>query len=151
MKANLLRPNTTAISAEIANLTNLDIGTLRERWRELYGHYPPGRLARTLLVGATAYGLQERAFGGIKSATRRLLTSVAEDRRKRDASGRCELRPGTLLFREWHGVNHRVTVLERGMLYQERRYRSLSEVARAITGNRWSGPLFFGLKKSARG
>ncbi len=63
-----------------------------------------------------------------------------------DAPGRRELKPGTILLREWHGVNHRVAVLGGGVEYRGQRYRSLSEVARTITGSRWSGPLFFGLK-----
>jgi len=103
------------------------------------------------MVKAIAYRLQERALGGLKPATQRLLDRIVEGHSeaaperipKRGASA------GTLLIREWRGVSHRVTVLDHDVVYRKRRYKSLSEVARAITDARWSGPLFFGLRRRA--
>jgi hypothetical protein len=104
------------------------------------------------MVRAIAYRLQEKAFAGIKPSTDRLLERVAdggwaaarEHTRKRRPSA------GTVLIREWRGVSHRVTVFDKDVVYRGRHYKSLSEVARAITGSRWSGPLFFGLKQRAK-
>ena len=93
------------------------------------------------MIRAVAYQLQERAFGGLTAATRRRLTGAAPSARPSRAA-----RPGTVLLREWQGVTHQVTVIEEGVLYRGERHRSLSAVARVITGSRWSGPLFFGLK-----
>jgi len=86
--------------------------------------------------------MQERALGGLSAGTRRLLCGPEP----RPVRRRRTLRPGTVLVREWHGVGHQVSVLEEGVLYRGERYRSLSEVAHLITGTRWSGPRFFGLK-----
>jgi hypothetical protein len=104
---------------------------------------------RPLLIQGIGYRMQENAHGGLRPATHRQLARVTEAA----AAGHEVLvtpkrspRPGTMLVREWHGVTHQVTVLDDGVLYAERRFRSLSEVARLITGCRWSGPLFFGLR-----
>jgi hypothetical protein len=86
--------------------------------------------------------MQERALGGLSPATRRLLSvdSVSVARKRR------ALRPGSVLVREWQGIAHQVTLSEDGVLYRGQCYRSLSEIARLITGARWSGPRFFGVK-----
>jgi Protein of unknown function (DUF2924) len=112
---------------------------------------PPLRLRRSLLVRALAYRLQEKALGGLKSTTRRLLASGADDttaRRTVHVVRECKIKPGTTLLREWHGVQYRLTILEDGVQFDGELYRSLSQVARKITGSRWSGPLFFGLKSA---
>jgi hypothetical protein len=131
----------------VSGLAALDEANLRRRWAELFGEPPPAGLARSLLIQALAYRLQERALGGLKPSTRRLLERIA----KSPAAFAVERRPkasaGTVLIREWRGVTHRVTVLEHDVVYRGRRYQSLSEIARMITGTRWSGPLFFGLKR----
>ena len=114
---------------------------LAELWAEYFGVAPPSRTSRALMIRAVAYKMQERERGGLSTATRRLL-SQEEGRVAR----RRVIPPGTVLIREWHGVAHQVTVGEEGVLYRGERYRSLSEVARLITGARWSGPRFFGLK-----
>jgi hypothetical protein len=122
---------------------------LNDHFRRVYGVEPPARMRRPLLIRAVAYRVQEKALGGLKPATRRLLASAANDateRRTVHLSPRREIKPGTTLVREWHGIHHRLTVLEDGVQFGGERYRSLSEVARKITGSRWSGPLFFGLK-----
>jgi hypothetical protein len=141
-----------SIAREVAGLTLLEAKTLKQRWRALYGSQPPKAISRELLTRAIAYRLQERAFGGLKPSTRRLVERIGDGRSSsqvRLAAGR-KSGAGTVLLREWHGASHRVTLLDDGVVYRGQRYRSLSEVARAITGARWSGPLFFGLKGRAK-
>ena len=137
------------IPAQITALAGLCIKELKARWRALYDTEPPSRISRELLMRAIAYRLQEREFGSLDVATRRLLERVADNLSgyaKRGAPARIPV-PGTLLIREWRGKAHQVTVLAEGVSFRGRRYGSLSEVARLITGTRWSGPLFFGLRK----
>lgn len=141
------------IQQRLASLRSSSIAELKEQWRELYGSQPPRRISRELLIRAVAYRIQEQVSGGLKPSTRRLLIRLANDAR----SGR-PLRPepapaapgGTVLMREWHGVTHEVRVLDRGMLYKRKRYRSLTEVAQVITGAHWNGPQFFGLRSKRR-
>jgi Protein of unknown function (DUF2924) len=140
------------ISAEIAAVRTLCVKELKSRWRSLYDTEPPSRISRELLTRAIAYRLQEREFGALPSATRRLLERVAADlssHRTRQSVTR-KAAPGTLLIREWRGKAHQVTVHDDGVAYHGKRYGSLSEVARLITGTRLSGPLFFGLRKPVR-
>jgi Protein of unknown function (DUF2924) len=97
--------------------------------------------------------MQENVLGGLKPATRRLLDRVGMDARARKSTNVVPLRkvgPNTILIREWGGTRHEVTVLENGAMFRDKRYRSLSQVAHVITGGRWSGPLFFGLKAPAK-
>jgi hypothetical protein len=141
------------LAEQLANLDGLDGERLKQRWRNLYGTEPPLRVGRSLLRQAIGYRLQENALGGLKPSTRRLLQQVATDAdagRAITASER-KLKPGAVLLREWHGNTHQVTVVEDGVRFRGQRYRSLSQVARVITGARWSGPLFFGLKSTAKG
>ena len=139
------------IRLRLASLKACSITELKEQWRALYSSEPPHRVSRELLTRAVAYRIQEQAFGGLKPSTRRLLERLASDAR----CGRSlKLAPpapasaGTVLMRDWQGTTHEVKVLDRGVLYKRKRYRSLSEVARLITGSRWSGPLFFGLRSN---
>jgi Protein of unknown function (DUF2924) len=152
MKDQFCSNRSEQISAQIAALASLSTNELKISWRDLYDTEPPPRISRELLTRAIAYRQQERAFGGLERSTRRLLERAAEDLtargRKRVAPAR-KVSPGTLLIREWQGAAHQVTVLDQGVVYHDRRYGSLSEVARLITGSRWSGPLFFGLRKQA--
>jgi DUF2924 family protein len=149
MTRNVSEKERQKLSAEIALLESLDVAQLKARWKVLYETEAPPRFSRDLLMRAVAYRMQERVLGGLKPATRRLFERVAQEararRRIRVAPVR-RLAPGALLIREWGGTKYQVTVLERGAMFRGKRYRSLSEVARAITGSRWSGPLFFGLK-----
>jgi hypothetical protein len=141
------RPH-AGLAAELAALPDLSRDTLKERWKELYGAPPPSHLGRPSLVRAIAYRIQEQALGGLDAATRRLLDRAAKDlARGREPSVPPQPVPsGTRLLREWQGVVHEVVVLDRGAQYREKTWPSLSSVAREITGARWSGPLFFGLK-----
>ena len=149
MQDRTLPKSREAISHKLACLRSLPIRELKQQWRSLYRSEPPHRVSRELLTRAVAYRIQEQALGGLKPSTRRLLERFAGDAR----SGRpLTLSPcapasaGTVLMRDWQGTTHEVKVLDRGVLYKRKRYRSLSEVARLITGSRWSGPLFFGLR-----
>jgi len=137
------------LASEIAALQSLDVAQLRARWRTLYQTEAPSRFSRDLLRRAVAYRLQERALGGLKPTTRRLFQRIAADahaRRPLKLTPVRELEPGAVLIREWGGVKYKVVVLESGFSLRGQRYRSLSQVARLITGSHWSGPLFFGLK-----
>ncbi len=141
-----------ALSAEIGGLSKASIRDLRERWKTLYGKEPSGHIGRPFIIRAIAYRLQEKAFGGLKPSTRRLLARVAEESAARSSPKSPLVRKaetGTILVREWQGASHRVTVLHEGVSFKGKRYRSLSEVAREITGSRWSGPRFFGLRLPA--
>jgi hypothetical protein len=140
------------LAREITRLPALDVPALRQSWAALFGDDPSPNLGRALLIRAIAYRLQEKALAGLKPSTQRVLDRIA-DKRSKDAPQYIPQRrasTGTVLIREWGGVSHRVTVLENEVVYCDRRYKSLSEVARAITGSRWSGPLFFGLKGRAQ-
>jgi hypothetical protein len=149
MARNVSEKEHQKLSAEIALVESLDLDQLKARWKILYETEAPRRFSRDLLMRAVAYRMQERVLGGLKPATRRLFERVAKDARARRpvrVAPVRQLAPGALLIREWGGTRHQVTVLESGVVFRGKRYRSLSEVAEVITGNRWSGPLFFGLK-----
>ena len=140
-----------ALAAEIASLSRLDIDELRERWKAMFGKAPSRGISRSFVTRAIAYRLQEKACGGLKPSTQRLLAEFAYDGANGSAAAHSRIvRPGAVLVREWRGISHQVSVLEKGFSFRGKRYRSLSEVAREITGTRWSGPLFFGLKRRAK-
>ena len=142
-----------SLADALAALEPLDVASLKQRWRALYGTEPPRRISRELLVRALAYRIQEKALGGLKPSTRRLLAKVAADasaNRSIDVAPGPDLKPGTVLLREWHGTQHQVIVREDGILFRGKPYKSLSEVAYRITGAKWSGPRFFGLKATRR-
>ncbi|MEM7024092.1 MAG: DUF2924 domain-containing protein, partial [Pseudomonadota bacterium] len=131
------------VERELAALAELDRTALLERWRMAFRRDAPPRLSRALMAKAIAYDLQAKAFGGLSSRTRRSLRAAA----KADGSSALSKLPsrGTRLVREWNGALHEVEVLEDGYLWRGERHRSLSAIARAITGAKWSGPRFFGL------
>ena len=143
---------TTAILTQVAALPAMPTDKLKAMWRELTGTEPPP-YNRTFLVKRLAYRLQELAFGGLSPQAERRLDDLADE-----LDGKKKPRPkdmtapiaGTKLIREWQGVQHEVTALAEGFEWQGRRYQSLSAVARAITGTRWNGPLFFGLRKHGK-
>src|SRR5580692_11583685 len=150
---NISNKEREKLSAEIAGLELLDLNQLRVRWKLLYEIEAPPHLSRDWLRRAVAYRIQEKVLGGLKPATRRLLERVAEDARVRKPTKVVPTRkvgPNTILIREWGGTSHEVTVVENGVMFRGKRYRSLSQVARMITGSQWSGPLFFGLKAPAK-
>jgi Protein of unknown function (DUF2924) len=140
----------TTVEARIIALDALATDQLRIEWQMLYRATPPTRLSRDLLMRGVAYKIQEQTHGGLSLRSRRVLRSFAggsdEPGRSRAAPA-INLRPGTKLVREWHQLVHTVSVLEDGFEYRGERYRSLSQIARRITGVHWSGPLFFGISK----
>jgi hypothetical protein len=139
----------SALSHEIEELKQATAADLKERWRALYSTEPPLRISRDLLIRALAYRIQERALGGLKPSTRRLLAKVAADasaRRAIQVAPESALKSGTVLLREWHGTQHQVVVRADGISFQGKQYQSLSQVAYRITGTKWSGPRFFGLR-----
>jgi hypothetical protein len=149
MKQRFFGSETAKTVGEIEALFDSSVGELKDRWRSVYGTEPPPRSSRKLLVSAIGYRMQERAFGGLKPSVRRLLEHASEDACERRILRTRQITrasAGTVLIRDWQGKSHHVTVLDRGVLYRKKNYRSLSQVARVITGCRWSGPLFFGLR-----
>ena len=141
----------SALAGEIEALQDATSADLKHRWRALYGAEPPRRISRELLIRALAYRIQEQALGRVKPSTHRLLAKVAADasaHRSIQVTPEPTLKPGTVLLREWRGAQHQVIVREGGMVFQGKQYKSLSQVAYRITGAKWSGPRFFGLKAS---
>lgn len=132
---------------QITALSGMDIATLKATWRDLYKTEPP-KFNRANIERRLAYRIQETAYGGlpaeVKAQIIQMRRQMEAGTRQKDNSGPP---PGTVLVREYQGIEHRVTVLDGGFEYQGRRYSSLSVIARAITGTQWSGPLFFGLKR----
>jgi len=112
-------------------LKSSSIAELRQQWRALYNSEPPLRISRKLLIRAVAYRIQEQLHGGLKPSTRRLLMRIANDAWSGQPHKFVPAAPasaGTVLMREWRGVTHEIRVLDRGVLYKRRRYRSLTDL-----------------------
>ena len=144
-------PNRKKIDVEIARLRDLDVGELRNRWQTVFRRRAPPHLPRHLLFRVLAYRLQADQLGDLDSECQRLLDRSESPehagQRAVDLSRRMvNLRPGTVLGREWNRRMHRVTVLTDGYAWNGKNYLSLSKIAFAITGTRWNGPKFFGLR-----
>jgi hypothetical protein len=141
---------TDSIPTRLAALRTMALPDLKAEWRTLLGAEPPG-YNRRFLESRLAYRIQELTYGGLKPETVRRLQALGEQFASRNATRRRSHHTtmpiaGTRLLREWRGVEHAVTVLAEGYEWQGRPYRSLSAIARAITGTRWNGLVFFGLK-----
>ncbi len=146
-------PASEGLTEKLAALADLDAVGLRAEWRRLYRSHPPRHIRRDLLVLAIAWKLQEKVYGGLTVAQKRKLAGIAEELRKNgdlSADPAIRMKPGLKLVREWRGETHTVLVLEDGFEWNGQRRCSLSAIAREITGTRWSGPLFFGLKPRPR-
>ena len=159
MSANLsdvLAKRTVAVAdlaAKLVALADLDTAGLRREWRRLYRSHPPLHIRRDLLVLAIAWKLQERVYGGLTAAQKRRLAGITEELKKGgdlSAGPAIRLKPGLRLVREWRGETHDVLVLEDGFEWNGQRRRSLSAIAREITGTQWSGPRFFGLQRKPK-
>ena len=138
----------------LPSLAHLTTKELRAFWPQWFKSPPPAHFRRAVLVRALAYRMQERAHGGLRPATRkalRVLAEAAKTHSLREVVATPRLTPGTHVIREWGNEMHQVTVETTGFIYRGQRYRSLSEIARKITGTRWSGPVFFGVKPAATG
>ena len=145
---------TASVLTRIAALKTLPIVQLKQQWRDLFESEPPP-YNRRFLEHRLAYRIQELAYGGLKPETLKRLRELGEQLDGGDPSNRRRQHqdrpmPGTRLIREWQGVDHCVTVRDSDFEYQGRPYQSLSAVARAITGTRWNGWLFFGLKNRGK-
>jgi hypothetical protein len=145
-----------SLDNEIARLRDLDVLELRARWHTVFRRRAPSHLPRHLLFRILAYRLQADRHGDLDADSRRLLDRIGSgasgetDRLVADFNrSKTELRPGTLLTREWAGHLQRVMVFADGFSWNGKTYPSLSKVAFAITGSRWSGPRFFGLRDNA--
>jgi hypothetical protein len=153
------------LSEEVAALASLDLEELRGRWRKLFRGPAPAHLPRYLVLRIIAYRIQANALGDLDRESVRFLDAVAQDWQKRRVAGKPNakrpppippvpdqrpLKPGTILAREHEGELHRVMVLDEGFAWHGATYKSLSEVARAITGTNWNGPRFFGLRDKTR-
>jgi hypothetical protein len=144
---------TDPVLAQLVALKTAPIGDLKAKWRDLFESEPPP-YNRRFLEHRLAYRIQELAFGGLKPETLERLDALADELEgKLSRRGRVENRPvsGTRLLREWKGVEHQVTVRDGDFEYQGRPFKSLSAIARAITGTRWNGHVFFGLKNQKGG
>jgi hypothetical protein len=143
-----------SIEDEIAHLRDLDPSGLRARWQSVFRRPPPSHLPRHLLFAALAFRIQADRFGDLDHETRKLLDRIGPIDSGPAMTGRLEcldrkradLTPGTVLVREWDRQSHRVMVLADGFAWNGQTYDSLTKVAFAITGTRWNGPRFFGLR-----
>ncbi len=136
-------PLTAGCAREIAVLCGLSRANLVERWIGLHGSPPIKTMTEGLLARGIAYEMQVRQIGGLTATERKALGALAQGRSDPSPG---TLKAGTRLYRSWRGVTQEVLVLEGGFGWRDKNYASLSEVARAITGTRWSGPRFFGLR-----
>ena len=148
----------TRILNQLAELERLSMKDLKERWRALFGTEPPG-FNRVFLTRRLAHRIQELAYGALPQSAKDEMARVLDEEGydelgrpiksgtvRRRSTKTNELAPGTVLIREWDGVRHEVTALTDGFEYRGRPFKSLSVIARTITGTRWSGPKFFGLR-----
>ena len=143
-----------SVLKQIDELNRMSMDQLRKRWRDLFGT-DSARVGRSYLIRRLAYRIQELVYGGLSRETRQKLVALSDDQnttatkspRKRQATN---LQPGTRLLRDWHGERYEVVVQDDGFLYDGKKYRSLSAVARAITGSYWSGNRFFGLTPNSK-
>ncbi len=151
--ANEKPAETSMIAAAIARLRVLPLAELRAEWHRWHPQVQmPDRLSRDLLVRTISWKLQEQQYGAFPAALARKLDRFSDQLARSgslDLERELRLKTGTKLIREWRGETYRVTAVDEGFLYDSQQYVSLSEVARAITGTRWSGPRFFGLKQRA--
>ena len=146
-----------SLDDEIAHLRDLDRKGLRARWKGIFRRQPPLHLPRHLLFAVLAYRLQADALGDLPPDTVLLLKQIGSTDGTVDAVGlasafdrrRINLKPGTILTREWNGQCHRVMVVDAGFVWNGTAYDSLSRIAFAITGSKWNGPRFFGLRDKA--
>jgi hypothetical protein len=143
------KPADPAVEAELDRLPTAPIADLRKRYRELFRAEPPKAFGPDLLRRSIAHRIQEKAYGGLPASTRRLLDQLVKAAMAKP-NGRLKqprrIKPGSELVRTWKGRTYRVMVMADGFAYDGERYASLSEIASEITGTRWNGPRFFGLR-----
>jgi hypothetical protein len=144
---------TRAPDVDIDTLDRCSRAELRLHWKTLLGEVAPACLGRDVLALGVAHTLQERRYGGLSKPVakelERLLAGVLEDGKGKDSHSSSPPLPrtGTVLVREWQGTSHHVTIVDDGFVWNGETHRSLSGIARAITGARWNGPRFFGMRE----
>jgi hypothetical protein len=149
--------NKTSIEDEVAHLRGLDLKGLRSRWQSVFQRPPPKHLSRHLLFAIITYRVQADRFGDLDHETRQVLDRINSNEIGSAVSARlvsfdqkrAELAAGTVLVREWERHSQRVMVMADGFAWNGQTYDSLSKVAFAITGTKWNGPRFFGLRAKA--
>jgi hypothetical protein len=134
-----------AVEAEIDRVRSLGFDELRALWRRTFRSSPPSAFTKDLVARFICWHLQEQAFGGLDPSAMKLLDGLAHGD-KRGAERARRLKAGTVLVREYQGERHTVTVVADGFLWRDSTYKSLTTIARAITGTAWSGPRFFGVQ-----
>ncbi|MBU1210332.1 MAG: DUF2924 domain-containing protein [Alphaproteobacteria bacterium] len=142
------RDDTETLASALATLSEMDASDLRVEWCRLYRSHPPKKLSRDLLELGVAWKLQERVLGGLSAATNRQLSELARTMTTKSDLAKARkvtLKPGARLVRAWGGETHEVLVVEDGFVWRGVTWRSLSVIAREMTGTHWSGPRFFGL------
>ena len=148
------QPTDPAVEDELDRLTTMPVAQLRARYRELFRTDPPSAFGPDLLRRSIAHRIQERAYGGLAAPTRRLLDQLVKAAMAKP-NGRLELprriKPGSELVRTWKGKSYRVTVMADGFAHAGKTFASLSEIASEITGTKWNGPRFFGLRSAPNG
>jgi Protein of unknown function (DUF2924) len=140
------------LEAEIRRLPDLSLAELRDRWKTLFGNPAPLSLRRKFLARAVAYQMQVKAYGGLSNSTKRRLREIAEAVRRGspDAAGVVrQIRPGTQMIRQWRDKTHIVISIAGGFEWNGQTYKSLSAVAKDITGTNWNGYAFFGIKRAS--
>src|SRR5712672_43275 len=151
-QTTLSKPVDPAVEAELDRLPTMPIAGLRKRYRELFRTEPPKAFGPDLLRRSIAQRIQERAYGGLPASTRRLLDQLVKAAMTKP-NGRLELprriKPGSELVRTWKGKSYRVIVMAGGFTCGGKTFASLSEIASEITGTRWNGPRFFGLRSAS--
>jgi Protein of unknown function (DUF2924) len=143
------KPVDATIEVELDRLTTMPIAGLRVRYAELFRNDPPRAFGPDLLRRSIAHRIQEKAYGGLSRSVQRLLDQMTKAYAAKPG-GRIVLprriKPGSVLVRQWKGKSHRVTVVVNGFSYDGKTFSNLSEIAVLITGTRWNGPRFFGLR-----
>jgi len=134
-----------SLDVQIGALQDLSRAQLVEQWIKLFKCPPPKGVKRGLLKRAIAYQLQVKRYGGLKPKTKKTLVAIAKGSGGNSKVGHSSLKPGSRLVREWHGKPYQVNVTDTGYELEGEEYASLSAIAKAITGTKWSGPRFFGL------
>ncbi len=142
-----------SIDQQLAALPKMARKDLDAVWQSQFGKHPSRTLRRQTIIRMLAYRLQEKAYGGLKTSIAKQLRALIEcdgPGYRPAAVPALRPKPGTRIVREWQGKLHEVSILPDGYEYDGRKYGSLSEIARVITGTRWSGPVFFGMKRRAK-
>ena len=146
-------PIRPSLDTDFHDLDGLPRARLRARWREAFGKQPPAAFGRELLALGLTYAAQERQFGGLSKSRAREIDRLFEHapitpRGEGRLPAGTVTRPGTILVREWQGTTHQVTVLADGYGWNGQHHTSLSGIAQTITGTKWNGPRFFGLREA---